>query len=277
MLLFPMTPLIAVVIIVAATAIVLTILHLEKTYPIDPNLPKSAVVLDYKLVIINFFLTVSCGVLVSTLSGKIVELFGGGLIRLRVDTWYWFLSSLLIYILCGDLYRYWAHRLFHIVPALWEIHSFHHSADALTFMTGARHHWTSYLVNAFFPLFPILFQAPPEIIYIGTFIYFLPDGCAHLNFRFHLGRFVMWFNSPQYHRIHHSTKPEHLNKNFAALLPLWDIIFGTAWHPGKDDFPVETGLIGGEKPVSVWEGIVWPFRNLLPIRQRRGTPDAQQI
>jgi hypothetical protein len=81
--------------------------------------------------------------------------------------------------------------------------------------------------------------------------------------RFSLGRFVMWINSPQYHRIHHSTRPEHFDKNFASLLPLWDTVFDTAWRPGKDEYP-PTGLPDGTKPQSIWEGIIWPVRTLIP-------------
>jgi sterol desaturase/sphingolipid hydroxylase (fatty acid hydroxylase superfamily) len=39
----------------------------------------------------------------------------------------------------------------------------------------------------------------------------------------------LWWllTSPQYHRIHHSLKPAHFDKNFAAWFPLWDILFRT--------------------------------------------------
>ena len=45
------------------------------------------------------------------------------------------------------------------------------------------------------------------------------------------GRFVSWIGNPQWHRIHHSLQPEHFDKNFAGLLPLWDILFGTFRNP----------------------------------------------
>jgi sterol desaturase/sphingolipid hydroxylase (fatty acid hydroxylase superfamily) len=134
-------------------------------------------------------------------------------------------------------------------------------------ITGARHHWLASPITAFFPLFPILFQTPPEIIAVGNLIYFLPEGCAHLNFRFSLGPFMMWLNSPQYHRIHHSTLPEHMNKNFAGMLPLWDIIFGTAYKPDKDEFTLVTGLPEGDKPKNIWESIIWPLRNVTIFKR----------
>jgi sterol desaturase/sphingolipid hydroxylase (fatty acid hydroxylase superfamily) len=200
-------------------------------------------------------------------STAIVQAAGGGWIYLRADGW-WFGVSLLGYLLISDLYRYATHRLYHVVPFLWALHSFHHSAEALTFVTGARHHWIDRVMEAScFPILGILFKAPTELVTASAFIMFLPDGCAHLNVRLPLGRAITWLNSPQWHRIHHSTQPEHLNKNFAAMLPLWDIVFGTAWIPGKDEFP-PTGLVPGEK-CDVLTSIVWPFRHYVRRLQFR--------
>ena len=42
--------------------------------------------------------------------------------------------------------------------------------------------------------------------------------------------------SPQVHRIHHSIRPEHRDKNFVIAFPVWDIIFGTYHHPFADAF-----------------------------------------
>jgi len=220
--------------------------------------------LDYKLVTVSVLLPYLYSSATAVSAGAIVSFFfGGGLVRLPADGW-WFAISLAVYVLVGDLYRFWMHRLSHIVPFLWEMHSFHHSAEAVTFVTGARHHWLERVVtDAFFPFFAIILQTPPEVVLVGNIVYFIPDGCAHLNVRFSLGRFVMWINSPQYHRIHHSTRPEHIDKNFASLLPLWDIVFNTAWRPGQDEFPT-TGLPDGEKPRSVLEGIIWPVRHFIP-------------
>jgi len=59
-------------------------------------------------------------------------------------------------------------------------------------------------------------------------------------------------------------RPEHRDKNFAALLPLWDIIFRTAWIPARNEYS-DTGF---DPPVRVdlIDSIIWPFRHL---RRRR--------
>ena len=154
----------------------------------------------------------------------------------------------------------------------WPMHSFHHSANALTFATGARHLWLEKVMTSdVLPVMPILFQVPPDMQLILRLIHFLPDSCAHVNVRFPMGRMMTVLNSPQWRRIHHSAMPEHRDKNFASLLPLWDILFGTAWIPKPDEYPVT----GFDPPVrvSVIDGVIWPFRHLRwpTVALRRST------
>src|SRR4029077_7936965 len=44
-----------------------------------------------------------------------------------------------------------------------------------------------------------------------------------------LGRIVV---SPWAHRIHHSTVPEHVNRNYGGVFSLWDRLFGS-WYGGE--------------------------------------------
>jgi len=57
-------------------------------------------------------------------------------------------------------------------------------------------------------------------------------------------------------------RSEHQNKNFCKLLPLLDLIFGTAHLPAPDEFP-PTGLGVGEKASGWLDGLIWPFRRYL--------------
>jgi sterol desaturase/sphingolipid hydroxylase (fatty acid hydroxylase superfamily) len=262
-----------------SVALVLIARQFERRWPIDRDLPRFEVISDWKVTGVNVGLSWLVGPLTAMSSTAIVNAAGGGLIHLRSDGW-WYGVSLLGFLLISDLYRYTLHRLYHAVPILWAFHSFHHSAEALTFVTGARHHWIDRIMeSACFPVLAILFKVPAEILAVSAFINFLPDGCAHLNVRFPLGRAITWVNSPQWHRIHHSTQPEHFNKNFASVLPLWDFVFGTAWIPREDEYPA-TGLVPGEK-CDVLTSIVWPFRHYvrrlcvhLPVWPGRGNSAA---
>ena len=237
----------------------------ERRWPLAKP-PAAEYATDMKLSCLMVFLTWVFGPLAATAGALIVSLAGGGLITLRADGW-WFVVSLVTIILTLEFFSYWIHRAQHAVPALWAMHSLHHSAESLTIVTGARHYWfENAVLNSLIPFMPILFKIPPVFITIIPFIYFLPDGCAHLNIRLQLGRFGLILNNPQYHRIHHSVQPEHRDKNFARMLPLFDILFGTVWRPERDEFPA-TGLSSSEKPGGLVDGLVWPLREWPPVRR----------
>jgi sterol desaturase/sphingolipid hydroxylase (fatty acid hydroxylase superfamily) len=258
----------ALFIYAAIGAIVMIARQVEKKWPAELNQSRADVLMDFKLAIANNIMTWLLTPIAAISSIALVNAAGGGLITLHADTGFHFALSLVVFMLASDLYSYWTHRLSHTVPILWAMHSLHHSAEALTFITGARHLWLETAVTiAFFPLVAVLLRTPSEVVTTALFLGFLPNGCAHLNVRLHLGRFSTWINSPQWHRIHHSIQPEHFDKNFAAVFPIWDVIFGTAWVPGKDKFP-KAGLVPSERP-GVIAGMIWPFRN-SPIAAKAG-------
>jgi sterol desaturase/sphingolipid hydroxylase (fatty acid hydroxylase superfamily) len=170
-------------------------------------------------------------------------------------------------VLVSDLWSYWFHRLQHAVPFLWAMHSFHHSARNLTFITGSRHLWIErVLTGAFLPVMAILFVVPPSLPFAVLLIGLIPNNFAHLNLRISFGRATTWINNPQWHRIHHSLRPEHHDKNFAAVLTLWDFIFGTACVPKEGEYP-PTGIASDEH-VSFIDSIIWPFRHLRRKRSQ---------
>jgi len=69
---------------------------------------------------------------------------------------------------------------------------------------------------------------------------------VHANIGTNLGPLKHILVTPQYHRVHHSIEPAHQDKNFAALLTVWDRIFGTL-HRNYDEYPA-TGVAGLEFP-----------------------------
>lgn len=239
---------------------------LERARPIEAIQPASEIAIDYRLAALNYL--VNAGL--SLLPGISVGLSGMGLIRLRTDGWC-FVPSILIYMLTLDLMLYWFHRAQHRIPLLWAMHSLHHSGEALTVSTGARHFWLeATLKRAFlFPLTAWIFAVPAAVSTTGALLYFVVDCCAHMNVRVELGRFALWVNNPQIHRIHHSALREHANRNFADFLPLWDILFGTAWRPSLNEWPA-TGLGAREKPSGIVDGLMWPLRRPSQLSRSGG-------
>jgi sterol desaturase/sphingolipid hydroxylase (fatty acid hydroxylase superfamily) len=235
----------------------------EKKFPIEKEQSAAVVIVDWKLAVLRY----GMGQLLSPVAGVCALLFinaaGGGWIHLRSDGW-WFLFSLIVLVLVIDLWTYLVHRAFHYFPVLWAMHSLHHSAEALSAVTGARHFWLEEPLITVFPVVAIVFKIPPEMMTPILLLYLLPEGLSHMNVRLSLGRFALVLNNPQYHRVHHSVEPQHFNKNFCKVLPLFDVIFGTAWKPEKDEFPA-TGL-AGEKATGLVDGIIWPFRHWFSWR-----------
>jgi sterol desaturase/sphingolipid hydroxylase (fatty acid hydroxylase superfamily) len=246
-------------------AILWTVRFFEKKFPATEQ-SIAAVILDWKLAAVRIGLNQLILPVTAVSAVMIVNATGGGWITLRSDGW-WFPLSVMLLILVSDFWGYLVHRAQHKFPVLWAMHSLHHSAETLTIITGARHFWLEEAINtAVFPVVGIIFKIPPEVVTVFAAIYLLPDGLAHTNVRLSLGRFALCLNNPQYHRIHHSVEPQHLNKNFCKMLPLFDVIFGTAWKPGKDEFPA-TGLVSRETATGFLDGIIWPVRHKLLVRK----------
>jgi sterol desaturase/sphingolipid hydroxylase (fatty acid hydroxylase superfamily) len=226
----------------------------EKRVPVEREQSSAAVIADWKLA----YLRIGISQLLFPITGAsaiiIVNAAGGGWIHLRSDGW-WFPCSVLIVLLASDFWGYLVHRAQHKIPVLWAMHSLHHSAEALSIITGARHFWLEDAINTavVFSVLPIIFKIPLEVVTTVTVLTIIPEALTHMNTRLSLGRFALCLNNPQYHRIHHSIEPQHM-------------IFGTAWKPGKDEFP-KTGLMPRETASGFLDGIIWPVRHRLPVQR----------
>src|SRR4030095_8565844 len=76
--------------------------------------------------------------------------------------------------------------------------------------------------------------------------------------------------SPRFHRWHHTTEEEGLDKNFAGLFPFLDLIFGTFYMPpGRE--PFRFGVLHDDVPVGLAGQLAYPFRRLAG--PHKGSPD----
>lgn len=158
-----------------------------------------------------------------------------------------------------DFLYYWLHRLQHTSKWLWAEHMLHHSDEHVNVTTSWRQHWLDTVIAPLFILPPVLLLFNPIVGTVIWVIVFtkLMNYFVHLNFPIGFGWFNRVISTPRTHRIHHSNSPEHWNKNFAATLSFWDVLFGTYYHPKEDEWP-STGITG-VKVTSLWQAIVLPF------------------
>lgn len=161
----------------------------------------------------------------------------------------------------GDFGYYWFHRWQHSSKWLWPMHELHHSDECVNVTTNVRRHWLESAPIAIATSFlPALFLPKPLIVMpIAYLISFSHGFVVHFNLPMNLGWFNRLIVTPPVHRIHHSTLPEHFNKNFSGTWPLWDILFGTYAAPRVDEH-VPTGLSSGETVDSIELAYAKPFR-----------------
>lgn len=194
-----------------------------------------------------------------------VNAAGGGVIALPSHGWGLALGAL-IYLMAMDLGEYAFHRAQHAIPALWAMHTLHHSDPHFDSTTSSRHFWLEPLIKSLtvWLAVGVLFKATPAMVLIYVLASYL-NILTHSNTRLHLGPLSWLVNTPAYHRLHHSALEEHWDCNFAALLPIYDVIFGGYRKPGWNERP-PTGLDTGERPAGPLDAALWP---LLYSRLRR--------
>ena len=155
------------------------------------------------------------------------------------------LFAMLVGTLIFDFFLYWQHRLAHGSKILWQQHLLHHSDEYMNVTTAARQHLFDNAVMPVFVTIPmaILFQLPAINIAMLSLIPYAWQYFTHANIRLGFGPFWWLLASPNYHRIHHSMEPNHIDKNFAGWFPILDIVFGTAVAPKPGEYPA-TGVAG---------------------------------
>src|ERR1700730_15523586 len=232
-------------------------LMLERTRPAR-GLPSRAVIFNIVYMISSTFIQGVISPLILAGTAIVVGALGGGLVMLPAEG-FGLIPAALVYIVTLDLFEYIFHRAQHAVPALWAMHSLHHSDPSVNVSTTSRHFWLEQAIKSvtIYLWASIIFAAPPIIILIYTAVAYY-NFFTHMNLRVGFGRFVL-LNSPQNHRIHHSSQLLHRDKNFAALFPIFDVMGGTHYMPAADEYPA-TGLDDGDCPVNVTGAIAWPAR-----------------
>ncbi|MFO1082023.1 MAG: sterol desaturase family protein [Reyranellaceae bacterium] len=183
---------------------------------------------------------------------------------LRLAGW---LAAALGIAMIGNFFYYWMHRAQHRFAWLWRFHAVHHSITEMS-ATASYHHVAEDLFQFVAVTLPMAILLGVEsgpvpwlvLVLAGTHGFYI-----HSSSRLGLGplRWVLCDN--RFHRIHHSRELRHRDRNFGTSTPLWDVLFGTAWFPRRDEWP-SVGLDEQPEPRSVAEFLLLPFRRTSPPR-----------
>lgn len=158
-----------------------------------------------------------------------------------------------IWIVAVDFISYVFHRLEHVVPCLWRIHSTHHSIVELNSINQYSH-WFESMVRLFIVTIPVsLFVATPalELAFLSS-IYAIWSAYTHCN-RIE-ARLPRWAThvliDNVYHRFHHGREEINHKSNYGNMLTIWDRMFGT-WSACANRNFAETGLEHLSPPQSL--------------------------
>ncbi|MFN2576733.1 MAG: sterol desaturase family protein [Pyrinomonadaceae bacterium] len=168
-------------------------------------------------------------------------------------------------------FLYWCqHVCHHKVSFLWRLHAVHHSQSELNFFTDFRYHILEYLVRHTFLVVPLLIvQINPPVIALGVIFLKWYTRFYHGNIKTDLGPLRYLLVTPQSHRVHHSIETRHGDRNFGAILSIWDFAFGTQWREysiypetgiADRNFPHQSSGSFGALLLSPIRQMIYPFR-----------------
>ena len=166
--------------------------------------------------------------------------------------------SFLLYFVVLDFFEYWYHRAQHKWRWLWALHSLHHSQENMNLWSDDRNHLLDGLVHdLLFGLVALVIGVQPGQYILLVSVSRMLQSLQHANIRIHFGRIGEYLLvSPRFHRWHHAIGIDHESSgkytlgghNFAVLLPIWDVVFGTrhvtrgfAMTGVRDQLPPPTG------------------------------------
>jgi sterol desaturase/sphingolipid hydroxylase (fatty acid hydroxylase superfamily) len=174
-------------------------------------------------------------------------------------------TRLIAALVVGEFGFYWGHRWTHEIPLLWRFHSIHHSPEEMDWIVNARAHPLDLVfvrLCGMVPLYAVGLAQPaaggqldPVILFVllagATWSYFI-----HANVRWRFGWLSYLISTPAFHHWHH-TNDEHTDMNYASMLPIMDILFGS-WYLPRKQWPPKYG-ISTPMPSGLLEQTLHPF------------------
>ncbi|HSP15405.1 MAG TPA: sterol desaturase family protein [Thermoanaerobaculia bacterium] len=170
-----------------------------------------------------------------------------------------FAVQVLELLVIGDLLGYASHRLFH-GRTLWKFHAIHHSAEDVDWLSAARLHPVNEIgsrVMQVVPMYLLGFRGTPLATAVPILAFYAI--LLHANLKWDFGPLRYVIASPAFHRWHHTSEHEGLDKNFAGLFPWIDALFGTLYLP-RGRQPQRFGVAGEHMPGTLLGQLAYPFR-----------------
>ncbi len=161
--------------------------------------------------------------------------------------------TIVLAILIADFIYYWEHRLEHEKRGLWAMwHSVHHSSPVYDITTSLRLGFFDGMLTTVFYIPMILLGFEPIVVAAASAFVIGYQTWIHTELIQRMPRwFEAVFNTPSHHRAHHGADELYLDKNYGAVLIVWDRLFGTFQ---REEFRATYGLtkqIESSNPLDV--------------------------
>lgn len=159
----------------------------------------------------------------------------------------------------ADLTQYWGHRVMHENPRLWRFHAVHHCPAEMDWLSGSRIHFFEVLAIRALVITPVYLLGFAEsainayVVWVG-----IQGVLIHSNTRLPFGGLEYLFVTPHFHHWHHAADAEAIDKNYAANLPVLDMLFGT-YVGNRGRWPERYGVVGKELPKGFFGQLLYPF------------------
>ncbi len=148
----------------------------------------------------------------------------------RPDAWTGW-PAMIVDLLLLDAWIYFWHRINHVLPVLWRFHVVHHLDETLDTSSGLRFHFGEVLLSSLVRAgVIIMLNIPLQTVIIFETLVALAALFQHSNVALPatlerpLSKLIV---TPSIHWIHHHAIRKDTDSNYATLLSLWDVLFGT--------------------------------------------------
>lgn len=183
--------------------------------------------------------------------------------------------------LLTDFVWYFYHRAGHRVNLFWGVHVVHHQSDDFNYTTSVRITFFQALARGMFWCVIPWVGFPPEMITVFLLLHGAYPFFTHTQVIGKLGVLEYFLVTPSHHRVHHSSNPCYLDKNYGDILIIWDKLFGTFAEEREEP------KFGLTKPLQsysfLWQmfhfplEMIWAYRRASSWRERMrvffGKPD----
>jgi sterol desaturase/sphingolipid hydroxylase (fatty acid hydroxylase superfamily) len=264
--------------LVIACTLVLTVLYVHVFENIIPVKPQWGMVGEDLAPDIFHFIALIFFSVLGNIAALSLTLHLHGWLGMELGFWnqFAFIPLFIVASVIGEFIPYWYHRISHIADIhspvsllLWRMHSIHHLPRNMNWRKTNWMHPINTFLNTFTKMFPLLFIGfSKDIVFAVGMTNLAVSYLSHANILAYTGVLDYVIATPRVHHFHHSTKMAEA-KNYANVLPLWDLVFGTYFNNRKE---VDTvGLAEGtesEYPAisAFGKQMQFPFRRWTAVR-----------